>query len=339
MSFLRIPLFAFFILTLGISCKKEKNTPVEVVPSAIPVDTSQFACRSIPDGPQPFGWRDSTTDENKNINTFMFNPANTDMLIYVVNGDMFGYNKMYSYHIPTRTATYLASVSDFIPKINRKGWILYSSADNDIYKIKATGDSAQQLTYLKRFQDPCWDNTDTCFYLFEKPYNNLKPRLSKFTNHGYPLLNYDVEMPYTCAFKKTNKIIYLHTNINNISLVIKDFTNGGSEKVLLTIPYSPISGKPYFKHLCTDQNDENAYWSTDEGIVKCQLSSGKVDTVLKNCPNTKFDKPIFQSSKPNSMLVTCHVVKNINAFQLLHTYKAVEYNLLTKEKTEIKIFP
>ncbi len=339
MSGTRILFCTIFILALGISCKKEKNTPVEVVPSAIPDDTSQFACRIIPAGPLPFGWRDSTTDENKNINTFMFNPANTDVLIYVVNGDMFGYNKMFSYHIPSRTATYLASVSDFVPQINKRGWIIYSSNDNDIYQIKANGDSIRQLTFLKRFQDPTWDYTDTCFYFYEMPYNNVKPRLSKFTNHGFPLLNFDVEMPNACALRKSNKFIYLRTNINNISLVLRDNLPPINEKVILTTAYSPISTIPYFDNLCVDQNDENAYWSSASGIIKCNISSGKVDTVLKNCDNTKYDNPVFQSSKPNSMMVTCHVIKNINAFQLLHTYKPVEYNLLTKEKTEIKIFP
>ncbi|MEI6021720.1 MAG: hypothetical protein WCR21_11380, partial [Bacteroidota bacterium] len=109
--------------------------------------------------------------------------------------------------------------------------------------------------------------------------------------------------------------------------------------VILTTPYSPISTIPYFDNLCLDQNDENAYWSSASGIIKCNINSGKVDTVLKNCDNTKYDNPVFQATKPNSMLVSCHVIKNINAFQLLHTYKAVEYNLLTKEKTEIKVFP
>jgi len=332
-------IFVFLGFLFLMSCKKDKDNTVTENPSTIPEDTSVFACKNLPAAPQPQGWRDTTTDENKNINTYMFNPANPDEIIYVVNGDMFGFNKMYNYHIPTRRTTYLANVSEFAPQINKYGWILFSTVDNEVYKIKSNGDSITKLTIGNRSQDPKWDHTDRGIYLFQLPYNTTPPRLLKFNIDGFPLLNYDIEMPYTAAFKKSNKIIFLKTNLTSISLIQKDINPPNAEKIILTVPYSATATTVYFDNITLDNNDENVYWSNAAGIIKCNLNSLQVDTVLKNCQTIRYDNPYFQSTKPNSMMVTARIIKNLNAFQLLHTYKAVEYNVLSKEKTEIKIFP
>ena len=327
-------------LTLIISCKKEKSAPVSEPPiQTIPADTSIYACKNLPAAPLPFGWRDTTSDPNKNINTYLYNPANPDQIIYVVEGDLFGYNKMFCFDVPLKKTTYLASISDFPPQINKYGWILYSTNDNEVFKVKTNGDSIVKLTIGNKSKDPKWDFTDKNYYIFQMPYNTYPSMLAKLDQNNFALLNFPLEMPNTAAFKKSNKIIYLKTNENTISLIQREINAPNAEKILLTIPFSPTSTSNLFDNLTLDQTDENVYWSNTSGILKCNLSSLKVDTVLKNCANIKYDNPIFQSFKPNSILLTAHLIQNINAFQLLHTYKAIEYNVLSKEKTEVKIFP
>jgi hypothetical protein len=163
--------------------------------------------------------------------------------------------------------------------------------------------------------------------------------LAKFDANSNPLLNYPVEMPNTATFKKSNKIVYLKSEENSLSLISRDIIAPNIEKKLVTVAFNPAQSLIYFDNLTLDNNDENVYWSNSTGILKCNLNSLKVDTVLKNCQNLIYDNPIFQNIKPNVMMLSCHIIENINSFQLLNSYVAIEYNLITKEKTVVKIFP
>ena len=58
-------------------------------------------------------------------------------------------------------------------QINNKGWIVFNSNDNNIYKIKANGDSLKQLTFNNISNDPKWDYTNTTIYFFKK-FNDCK---------------------------------------------------------------------------------------------------------------------------------------------------------------------
>lgn len=322
-----------------LSCKKDKkiepSTPTVI---NIPVDTSYYVCKTIQAGPAPFGWRDSTTNSNQNINTFMFNPANPNEVILVVNGDGFGFNKMYSYNIPSTKLTYIATVSDFPPSINKYGWVLFSNQQNSIYKVKANGDSLTLLSISNTCKNPQWDSSGINFYYYQGQYINVSSQIILADANGKSINSIGAELPFIASFHKTGKMIYMKTQNNSVTLFARHMASQ-IEKPLITGPYNPNSGVSFYDNLTLDNDDNYFYWSNTSGIFRCSLASLAIDTVLKNCDNVKYDNPVFQSIKPNELLFSCHIVKPINVFQLLHSYKAIEYNLLNKERTELKVFP
>src|SRR5688572_8445948 len=145
-----------FVLSTG--CKNKEDPPPVIVEPPPPVVVPDD-CKPLPETPEPFGWYDSTIDVNRNINAYFVNPISPDEVIYIVNGDIQGYNKMFAYHIPSKQATYLANVGEFLPSMNSRGWLVYGTSDNNIFKIKVNGDSLRQLTQGNVYQDAKWDHT------------------------------------------------------------------------------------------------------------------------------------------------------------------------------------
>ncbi len=335
-------LYILILFGLFFSCDKDKkpdpiNTPTIPVVT-VPVQNTIYTCSTLPTPPANFGWRDSITDLNKSINCFMYNPINLNEVILIVNGDITGYNKMYSYNIPTQKLKYIATASHFPPQINKYGWIIYSTIDNNIYKVKCNGDSLTQLTFGYYTKDPKWDFTHTNFYYFQAANNIVPSQLLRANFKGGNVGNMEMNLPYTAVFKKTHAIIYLKIKENNLVLVKRNMDTK-VEVELISGPYQPNAETVHFDNLTLDNEDENFYWSNSGGIFKCNLSTLKIDTIFKNCETVKFDNPIFQTIKPNEILFTCHTIKALNVFQLLHEYKALIYNTVTNELVEIKIFP
>lgn len=335
----RVILISFFVAVLLGCGKKKTPDPVETVsPNGSGIENTLFKCSTLPPPPNPFKWRDSTVDADKNINTFMFNPANLNEVVFVVNGDASGFNKMYSYHVPSKSIKYLASTSNFPPQLNNQGWIVYSNLENNIFKIKTNGDSLSQLTTGFTTQDPKWDYTQKNIYYFQSPYNNVPSQMIEIDMKGNVINSLLLDLPYTAVFRKSDKVIYLKIKENLVTLIQHDMKTQ-SERSLISGPYDPKSESVYFDNLTLDNTDENFYWSNNYGIFKCELASLRVDTLFKSCETVKFDNPVLQPVKPNEVLFSAHLIKSINTFQLLHEYKAIEYNTATKEMTELRIFP
>jgi hypothetical protein len=327
---------AFFI----VSCKDKKKRDVapeeEQPPVVIAVNTGP-ECKALPPTPVPFGWVDSTADVHKNVNAFFFNPVNPNEVIYVVNGNITGYNKMCCYNIPLKLTTDLAYIGPYIPKINKKGWIVFSSADNNIYTIKTTGEGMRQLTSGNVFFDPQWDYTDTNIYFFRKSFSANPSLIMNMTASGIANNGFDADISNAACFRKKNKIVYLKSVNTLINVVLRDTNN--AETVLYTTSYVPGSGKTPFEDMSMDLDDRYLFWSNTTGIFKFNMSTFKIDTVLKNCPNFIYDNPIVSFQNNNEITVSRHMMTPIQNTFLYHEYKAVEMNLLTKQLNEIKIFP
>ena len=332
----------FFVGVFFISsCHKKDKPPVEEVP--IPtedfVPDTGIKCRDLPPTPIPFGWQDSITDPNKNINAFLYDPQNADKIIYVVNGDITGYNKVYSYTIPTKQAKYICTLGDYLPQVNNKGWITFSDVDNNVFLIKNNRDVVIPLVTDKHAHDPKWDFTGNYIYYYQEAHDNVTAQLLKIDTAGLLKSGSFTEQPYSASFKKADKLIYLETKNTVCSLLLKDFSlNTNIDKVLISGPTYSKPGQINFDNLTLDNNDENFFWSNSNGIFRCNLSSLKVDTLLKNCPNLIYNNPII-SYKANELTYSEQVISAVNSTTLLRRFKAMELNLLTLQKTEIKIYP
>jgi len=338
----RFTAYIFFISAFFIAaCHKKTKAPEEEVP----VPTEDVAiepgvkCEDLPPAPVPFGWQDSTGDPNKSINAFLFDPLNADKIIYVVNGDAFGYNKLYFYTIPTKQARYICTLGNYLPQVNHKGWITFSDVNNNVFLVKNNGDSIIPLVTNKHAHDPKWDFTGNFIYYFQEAHDNITAQLLKIDTAGNPKNSFAWELPYTASFKKSDKLIYLDTKTTSCTLFIKDInSNTNIDQALITGPLYSKPGQINFDNLTLDNNDENFYWSNSNGIFRCNLGSLKIDTLLKNCSNLIYNRPII-SFKANELTCSQQLITAINSATLYRQFKAIEMNLLTQQATEIKIYP
>lgn len=326
-------------LVIFISCNKNAEDPT-TPPTQTPivVDTN-IQCGDLPTAPKPFGWQDTLTDEEKNVNSFVYSPLNPDQLIYMVNGNIFGgYNKLYAYTIPTKQSVLLGYNLNFLPQLNKNGWIVYSDVNSDIFKIKINGDSAIQLSNNQVSDNPKWDYSGNFIYFFQKAKNNVSSQIVRMTKDGVYSASFFSDLPYICPLKTSDKLIYLKAKNNlQATLVLKDLANP-SERDLISGPIESSPGEPNFNNLCVDNTDEKLYWSNSNGIFSCTLSTLKVDTVFKNCENFIYDNPII-SFKANELYYNHHIKKPLSKYKLLHLYKSMELNLVSMQTSEVKIFP
>ncbi len=332
-----LPGILFLSLLFYAGCKKkgssEEPQPQQPVPVA-PQDTIQFKCQDLPPDPVPFGWTDSTADPNKNVKCFFYNPLDADEVIAVVEGDMSGYNQMVNVNLRTKVRKNLAPIDDFLPSINSKGWIVYSTLDNNIYMIKANGDSLRQLTAQNVAHDPKWDNTGTYFYFFQDPYFNVPAKLIRADKNGGEVFSLPQGTPLYAVLRSNEKVVYQKKGASDVTLVLRDFTTQ-EESELIKGNLLP-GGAPFFNYLTVDQIDENLYWSNKYGIFKWNFSTRKTDTVFKNCENMIYDFPMM--SRSNEMTYSLHTIKPVLHYFLLHEFAAMELNNLSREKREIRIF-
>jgi hypothetical protein len=327
--------YLILLLFLCFACNKKNDSPAD--PGEDPVvDQPQSLCKDLPPTPEPFGWQDSITDPDKNVNAFIINPVNPNQVVIVVNGDMYGYNKMFSYDIPNKQLKYLATISNHLPSVNPKGWILYSTLDYDIYKIKANGDSLTPLVGGHTSEDPEWDYTGNHFYYYNRAFQTVPSQLLRSNANGGTIGGIPIILPYSTPYSKSDKIIFFQPEGKIVSLILHDMVTH-EEKKLISGPYDPKETQSYFDDLTLDLNDENMYWSNKYGIFKCNLSTLKTDTVLKSCPNRMYENPII-SFNANEMTVTLHIMTPLDSYRLLHEYKTMELNLLSKEIKETRLF-
>lgn len=334
-------LIFFIFLLLSISACKKKQTPTTVIddPVTVPTaDTSPFKCTSLPPTPLPLGWSDSTAGPDHEINTYLFNPANPNEIIIVVNGDIFGYNKMFCYNVPTGALTYLATLDDYPPSINKNGWIVYSTVDRNVFRIKSNGDSLKQMTSGNISVAPQWDYSGTSFYYFQMASGSIPNQIIRTSFNGQVTMNIPGFLPETTPFSKSNKFLYQKPTDNTVQVFIHDASTQ-VETGVITASFSPTAKEHYFNHLAVDNNDEYFYWTNSAGLLRCSFASRKIDTVYKNCDMITYLNPKFQASHPEEILFCAHTIKVIQPNFLFHDYRPVLMNLATRQYQLINIYP
>jgi hypothetical protein len=325
---------ALLVFTLA-RCTKQPAAVIESRAAAVNRDTNELMCRDLPPEPAVFGWTDSTVDLNRNVTAFMYNPLNPEEAVVVVEGDITGYNKMFGYNFRTKALKYLATLDDHLPDINSRGWIVYSSNDNNVYRIKANGDSARQITSFNRAYNAKWDNTGYSFYYFQEAFQSMPVQIVRSDINGLPVGGFPAQLPTIAPFRKSDKVIYLAVLNNSVTLIQKDMTDQ-TERHLISGPYQK-SGEMHFQDLCVDHNDENVYWCNSKGIFRCRLTDLKVDTVFKNCETVIYDNPIM-SYKKGEMTYSAHTLKQLSTYVLFHKFRPMELYYLSGERRTVKIF-
>lgn len=329
-------IFLLFFLTF-LACKKKEELP-PIPPSVIPSPNYLPDCKSLPPPPQPFGWKDSSKVDDKNVNAFRYNPLNAGEMLYIVNGDAFQQNKIYLYNYSANQRVYLGNCGSFLPSINTSnGWMVFNKPDNNIYKVKLNGDSLTQLTNNFLCSDPKWDQSKQFIYCYQAASGPADSYLLKLSPQGQVVSSSTTEYPNTLPTKTNDKLYYLKTMNTKLAVYLKN-TVTNTETLVLSSNKTTSAGQNDFFNLAVDGKEEYLYWTNETGVLRCNLANSAVDTLLKNCPNYTFLNPIV-SENSEELTVCCRIYTQLNSITLLREYKCFEMNLITKEWRELNFFP
>lgn len=325
----------FLFILFFCSCKKPKeNTPAPAPP---PSNPSAMPCATLSAPPAGFYFKDSTINANQNIKAFFYNPLKDNEIIYVAEGDGFGYNKLYAYSILTKKTIYLGNCWNYLPQVNKQGWIVFSSADFNIYKIKTNGDSLTQLTFNHLCHNPQWDYTGKKMYYFQSAFNAQPAQFIQASTNGNPENSLPAELSVLTMCKKKNGMAHLKHTGGYVSVYYTDIT-ANSETLIFTMKsVSASSPELTFGNLTFDNNDENLYWNTNEGIYTYNLETKQITQRLKNCETLIYTCPMT-SFDSDEISYSCHIIKQLDYITLFHAYKTFQINTKTQAIKEFKVF-
>ncbi len=294
--------FVACCIIIIISCKKEKY-PLGGS-SGGDFSSVQFKCDTLP--PEPgMGWIDTTRDGSHNIIYWAYNPANTSEIIYLDN-----WKKLYSYNLQSKLKTFLDDQVMGVPKINQLGWVTYGRLNFCAYIIKTNGDSLKQLNSSFSGQIPSWDFTGNYIYYLQ---NGICVKSDKSGNK-IDSINFNCT---GAAFAHTSDS-YIDLSNNTLKLV-----NRTTAQItdLTTVPSN-------HDHLCFDKNDENLFWWYQYGgLMKLNIASKKIDTLVKFCENFYVLK--LNVSPKSDKLTMGYLQLSVpgSKWKLYHEYDPIEYDL------------
>ncbi|HQQ95107.1 MAG TPA: hypothetical protein PLQ93_11175 [Bacteroidia bacterium] len=326
------------IAFLFFSCKKEK--PSSYTPEPVPEPSTELplpACSNLPPAPPPFGWKDSTNNEDENVNFFRANPVYPGVYIYCVNGKIFPQNRVYFYTYNTGIRQCVSEIGDYLPDVNANGWMVFSKPDQNIYKVKLNGDSLTQITFNNLCLNPKWDHTGKFIYCYQKANGTYPSYLLRITPQGQGAGSNFVDYPNTVPCKSSDKVYYLKTDNQKLSLYIWDRAVN-SETLMSTSSFSFSGYQNDFFDLQIDNQEAYLYWSNNRGIMRYEIASHLCDTLLKNCPNYTFLHPQI-SDNGEELSISCKVLSPLNSKILYRQYKCIELNLKNHLWRELQFFP
>jgi hypothetical protein len=336
---LKIYIYIYFVaFGLLLSCKKEKPAP-EPVPTPIPPATQNPlpACQNIPPAPQPFGWKDSSITDDENVNFFRAQPYKAGDYIYCVNGEVFPENRLYLYTFSTQQRIPLGERDEYLPDLSSNGWMVYSTSDKNIYKIKLNGDSLTQITFNGACSNPKWDPSGKYIYCYQQTTSLTASSLFKLNKNGQALASYLTQYPSYAASKSPDKAYVLTVQNNRLVVLLRHLVNN-SETLITTSGFVLSSAQNDFFNLSIDPKEEYLYWSNTKGILRCNLASKQVDTLFKNCPSITYLNPVV-SQNSEELTFCCKVLRPLNSLVLHREYRCFEFNLTNKQWRELDFFP
>lgn len=333
----KLILTILLIALLSACKKKEPETPPEQVP--VPVIPSDIpACASLPAPPKPFGWTDSTKNEEQNVLAFNYSPVSPDEIIYITGGDIYGYYPVFKLDIISGNTTKIGNSGLFLPSISKTNWMLFSTIDNNLVKVKCNGDSMMQLSSDFKSIAPKWDYTGKQLYFFKQADLFSGSFIQKIGANGETFLKqFPADLPYFCSYTKSDKLLYCQTNNTLVTLVERDVPTD-KERTLISGPFDPKSGKTHFNHLCIDNNDQFAYYANSLGIFRLNLSNLAVDTLFLNCDSRTFDCPQI-NTQTGELTFSVHSKTALSTTVLFHQYKTMVSPPRADEATLVRLFP
>jgi hypothetical protein len=321
---MKIKFFIFCILCLLFwSCKKNKDNVFNG--SDFAEDSFVFKpCSLIPE--PAIGWSDSTEVSNKYFSSAIMNPIKPSEFFYITMAKIYSFDRASKV---LKVLCYNVNTSRF--DINKKGDILFCGYGGKICSIKSNGDSIKVFNFNANFFH--WDYSGNFIYFFQNS------KLMKLDKNGV-LITSISNLPQPIGYTNYSDRIVC-ANITGKTLYLKDINSGIETPLLSNISQG-------YGTICTDKNDENLYWNGYEGVCRLNLTTLKLDTLIKSCP---YGSPSLPSN-PNTMLVGANISTTtnyltvtykesipINSFKKYTICKGLLMDLATNKIIEIKGMP
>ena len=321
------------VLLLFAACKK-KEAPAPPSQPPPPAKPPVSECKKIPAPPAGFIWQDSLA-KDRNVNAFFYSPVNGEEVIVVINGDFPDSYKLVTVNLRTHAETFLANIDQYLPSVSQQGCNVFSGPDNNIYKVRTNGEGLQQLTFTSGAHDAKWNAAGTHFFYIQDAQGSLPARLNLAKADGGTINSWPLTMTYFAPLHKSNKIIVQERTSNIVTLYLMDL-DSNSRKDLLHAPFDHNNESTPFRNLSVNESDNLLFWSNKTGIFMHDISESRTDTLFKTCETVIYDRPMI--GRLNEITFSKHVISVLEPVYLLHQYIAVEYNVVTKEQREIKVY-
>src|SRR5690606_35522714 len=124
---------------------------------------------------------------------------------------------------------------------------------------------------------------------------------------------------------------------NRLSVKLRQLSTN-SETLVVSSGFNLSGVQNDFFNLSVDKKEQFLYWSTANGLLRCNIQTKQVDTLFKNCPNLTFMNPVI-SENSEELTFCCKILTPLNSLVLYREYRCFEYHLYNKQWRELKFFP
>ncbi len=252
-------LIACIGIVLLAACERDLPVPVE------------DGCYSFGTSSSPFGFQYSYPQYL--YREPCFNPQNNDEFVYVREDKLNGSaTEMRKHRISTQTDNLLVANVWGIPDWHANGWILFRRTDNQIWKIKANGDSLTQLTFVGINLGPRWNSVGDQFVYSS---DNLT---IVATAQGVPLDTIsDFQMLYGDWSADGTKFCSVVNAGQGQGIASYDLASGIST-IVATVPSGEFVVGSYWQ-----QNSETIFWVTRKGFYRTNVATMITTQVRPSC--------------------------------------------------------
>ncbi len=320
------PVLIFFLLflTFYTSCKKDKDLEIEC---------NSCDCQPIP--PSPSEWGYSFLVGGFDIQNTSFNPNNDNELVYSVKNYSENSFGIFKYDLTTQESVQIYDGdSNYNVDWGINDWVIFTSTEGYIWKVKSNGDDLTQLTFLGGASSAQWNSTADSI-VFRKSWENISvvidengiglDTLSDFFSALGQAWNHPKYISGISLGSLTLKSIKDSslTNIRNLSNDLSIY-NGCEEEVIGT------GGVVW-------END-NIYYSHSLGVFKSDINGIQPSLIKESCSTKRYTSPSINKSK-NKLLFVRWDQKIVGEAEntLLTTKELVTMNLDGSDETILEV--
>lgn len=228
-------------------------------------------CYSFGTSSSPFGFQYSYPHYLYRVPCF--NPQNSDQFVYgKEDKENFQPTELRLHTISTGSDVLLTTGILGAPHWHSNGWILFTKSDNNIWKIKANGDSLTLLTLGGINYGPRWNPVgDRFVYCGDNLTIIADPTGAPVdTIAGFMMLYGD--------WSPDGTKISTHVNVgSDYGVAYYDFGTGNTT-VVATVPQGQFIGESRWAH-----DSHTLYWQTKQGFYKTDITTGTTAQIKPSC--------------------------------------------------------